>query len=600
MKRCLKFFHVAIALTLASVGIAGTGRVGNGADPRAIIIRKARVEAVNMTGKLQIHHEVAAAALKPKGVAKIFLESPDLIDRLSLDIHNSDHMYDLESSRPTCAWTNDPDESVVPPGLNTIRFSLPLCEPFLKSQGRSFAIHVLIHESVHHLLRDPQIKKTLGVNFSGSEQKQYEQEEQVCDQIADAIIAGFEKVAEAGISHWQDMAIPEKIESRGFHSGIWTGETGDARSSNKMLVWGGCRETESALYGCAKYFNDGSVYDPQTDSWQRMSVDNAPEGRIEHSAIWTSFGRNDSIHKFFVWGGCTDGDGCQRYLNDGGIYDIETSNWQTVNSKDAPSARSHHSVVWTGEEFLIWGGDFGVHTPGLKAVALDDGGAYNPVTKKWRKIPSSVGTISGRSFHTAIWTGETNNPDTSNRMLVWGGCDFEEFYYCKEHYGDGAFFNPATWKWEPLVTSGNSPTPRRLHGAVHIPEHNSLLIWGGERRARKLNDGAYLNLEDLTWRTMATPAPEKRSRHSLVWTGDYLIVFGGEVDLSNYAEDVGIFQFPASGSGPGKWQQVESEVMPFKVKNHSAVWSPKGMLIWGGQTDRLSFENIGAVFVPGE
>ena len=144
------------------------------------------------------------------------------------------------------------------------------------------------------------------------------------------------------------------------------------------------------------------------------------------------------------------------------------------------------------------------------------------------------------------------------------------------------------------------PSARRLHGSLHIPEHNVLVVWGGQRRSRQLNDGAYLDLKDLSWQAMKQPAPERRSRHTLVWTGDHVIVFGGETGNNTYAEDIGVFSFPNGANGPGKWESLSADMIPLKVINHTAVWTPYGMMVWGGQTDRRAFANIGAMFRPGD
>jgi len=57
----------------------------------------------------------------------------------------------------------------------------------------------------------------------------------------------------------------------------------------------------------------------------------------------------------------------------GGRYDPETDRWTATTNQAAPSARSLHTAIWTGDSMLVWGGSesepFGV---------LGDGGLYHP------------------------------------------------------------------------------------------------------------------------------------------------------------------------------------------------------------------------------
>ncbi len=599
------FAAALLFLFIAAPLPAPPGIGGNPGDIRILMFKKARIEATNAVYKISIFRNLVERELNLTGpVEKIFFDD-GILEKLSVDILQSPHQYDVKE-RPTCAWTNDPDPAVKPPGLDTVRLSLPTCAPYLKNRGQTYAVHILIHESVHHLLRDDAFRKSIGLEFTGDDSTKRRQEEDFCDLVAETAIAAFEKIAKAGVPHWTDMSMQHNLEQRGFHSAFWTGETGNPLSANRMLIWGGCRETETAIYGCAKYFNDGGLYNPyqqdKAKQWENIVTINAPEGRIEHAAVWTDFAVDKrNRFKMFVWGGCTSGDGCIKYLNTGGIFDPAARNWVPVGiDENTPSARSNHSVVWTGSEYLVWGGSFGAHTPNQKAVAYRDGASYNPLTQHWTKIAENPDLkFAGRSFHSAIWTGNTGNPVSSNKMLVWGGCDVEEYLFCNNHYNDGAFYDPKTGTWSALEAKGVAPSARRLHGELHIRERNLFMVWGGQQKNRELPDGAYLDLKTMTWNTMKQPAPERRSRHTLVWTGEHVIAFGGETSNDGYVEDIGVYTLPATGSGPGQWEALRGEFLPFKVKNHTAIWTPVGMMVWGGQTDYTAFENIGAIFHPG-
>ena len=131
--------------------------------------------------------------------------------------------------------------------------------------------------------------------------------------------------------------------------------------------------------------------------WVAGTSANAPSARYNHSAVWTG-------SEFIVWGGNFS---AQQYSDSGARYKPDVDTWQNLSPLDAPSARSGHSAVWTGTEMIVWGG-FATN------AALGTGGRYNPSTGKWAPV-SSVNAPSAREGHIAVWTG--------SRMVVWGGDD---------------------------------------------------------------------------------------------------------------------------------------------------------------------------------
>src|SRR5438445_106777 len=81
------------------------------------------------------------------------------------------------------------------------------------------------------------------------------------------------------------------------------------------------------------------------DTWTATSLTDAPDGRIDHTAVWTG-------SEMIVWGG-TDG---ISYFNIGGRYAPSTDIWTGTSTTGAPSARESHTAVWTGSQMIVWGG----------------------------------------------------------------------------------------------------------------------------------------------------------------------------------------------------------------------------------------------------
>jgi hypothetical protein len=130
------------------------------------------------------------------------------------------------------------------------------------------------------------------------------------------------------------------------------------------------------------------AYNPTNNTWR--AVARPPLASREQAAsVWTG-------SEWIVWGGTTG----QNELNDGAAYNPATNTWRTL----AVSPLSPRGVggVWTGTEMIVsagWTG--GKPRGGNGELALDDGAAYSPSTDQWRPIaagPAHPGFVS-------IWTG---------------------------------------------------------------------------------------------------------------------------------------------------------------------------------------------------
>ena len=80
--------------------------------------------------------------------------------------------------------------------------------------------------------------------------------------------------------------------------------------------------------------------------------------------------------------------------------------WTATSTTNAPTGRSGHTAVWTGSEMIVWGGRW------LATATLNTGGRYNPSTDSWTAT-STTNAPAARGAHTAVWTG--------SEMIVWGG-----------------------------------------------------------------------------------------------------------------------------------------------------------------------------------
>ena len=212
------------------------------------------------------------------------------------------------------------------------------------------------------------------------------------------------------------------------------------------------------------------------DTWIATSVVNAPEARDAHTTVWTGT-------EMIVWGGSFVDNSGAHYLNTGARYDPITDSWVTMNTTNAPTARSVHSAVWTGSEMIIWGG----YSDATGEVRT--GGRYNPITDSWTPT-GTTNAPTARVQHTAIWSG--------NEMIVWGG------YGCGGNcnLNTGGQYNPTTDNWVAISTI-NAPSARWYHRAMWTG--SEMIIWGGTDGTNYLNTGGRYNPKADGWTATAVP-----------------------------------------------------------------------------------------------
>jgi N-acetylneuraminic acid mutarotase len=292
--------------------------------------------------------------------------------------------------------------------------------------------------------------------------------------------------------------------------------------------------------------------------------------------------------------------------------------WVNGSLDDVPDPRYGASAVWTGSQMLVWGGlgpsasdrSGGRYDPATDIwqpisrigapsarerasavwtgsamivwggqestfVPLNTGGRYDPLSDTWTPT-SAPAPNSGRADHTAVWTG--------TQMIVWGGTSRDRSSGHISYFG-GMKYDPALDSWSS-VSSFPAPEPRARHVAVWTG--NTMLVWGGEGSSGSLNSGARYDPTTDSWTPMTlASAPGPRVGATGVWTGSVLTVWGG------------IFTNTGGNYDPttDAWQATSIVNAPTGVSGHSAVWTGSRMLIWGGSNGTQDVAT-GALYNP--
>jgi hypothetical protein len=300
--------------------------------------------------------------------------------------------------------------------------------------------------------------------------------------------------------------------------------------------------------------------------WTPTAAASAPAPRQRHSAVWTG-------SKMIVWGGF----GAASYESSGGIYDPATDTWTSMSAAGAPAGRTELAMVWAGGSLVVWGGI-------NNSSALADGAAYDPAKDTWSALPIA-GAPGPRLGHSGVWTGA--------RVIFWGGNDLFDWHK------DGALLTPGSPSaWSGSTDATGAPGPREGHTALWTGKE--MLIWGGWNGGPYLDDGGALDPAtdaDGAWSAITTTgAPSARTEHAAVWTDKAMMVWGGcgGDACVNVLGDGGVW---TPGAGGGSWRAVAAAPAITPRQRHTAVWTGKEVILWGGKA-KSGITATGARFVP--
>ncbi len=279
-------------------------------------------------------------------------------------------------------------------------------------------------------------------------------------------------------------------------------------------------------------------------SWRAGGGTAAPSSRTTASAVWTG-------EEWLIWGGLGS---ASTPLNSGSGYRPGTDSWADINASDPPQARRDHTAVWTGEEMIVWGG-FG-------SSVLNTGGRYSRKNLSWRAI-ATVNAPDARSRHGAAWTGR--------RMVVFGGWSPTGFR------NDGGAYDPATDTWATLPTAG---APSARAEATVIWTGSGVLVWGG---AGAPATGAFLRCDangiPVAWESL--PVLEgfaPRHLHVAAWDGRRFMVWGGRDSATgSFLGDGAVLDMDTR-----TWTRMSATGSPSPRMGAMGAWTGDELLVFGG------------------
>jgi N-acetylneuraminic acid mutarotase len=176
---------------------------------------------------------------------------------------------------------------------------------------------------------------------------------------------------------WAPMSTAGAPSPRRDMAFAWTG--------SEFIVWGGISVSSGG-----EALNDGARYDPATDTWQRLPVSDA-SGGADAMAAWTGT-------EMITWDGglpsLIGSDGFPTKTPTLRLYDPVTDSWRATSSLCEPylGAGEMHAH-WTGSRLFVWNNN------------SDNGYFYDPASDSWAAI-DSLGGPPARGGAASAWTGD--------------------------------------------------------------------------------------------------------------------------------------------------------------------------------------------------
>jgi Kelch motif len=242
------------------------------------------------------------------------------------------------------------------------------------------------------------------------------------------------------------------------------------------------------------------AYNPSTNTWRPLAT---PIKFAPAVVVWTG-------SRVLEWGGGC----CDSSSNTGAIYDPASDTWAAIPVAPMPAVHAAGGV-WDGTELLVAGGSrFGQDSHGVYTdLPMAEAAAYNPNTRTWRRLPPMPAPRGGAS---ATWTG--------TEMVLVGGFRSVEGNPLR----DAVAYNPRTNAWH---TMSRPEIGRTNHMAVWTG--HQLVVWGGfgnvdsrHRPTAPAHGESYDPVTD-TWTALPKSVLRARSPQVMLWTGKYVLIWGG-------------------------------------------------------------------------
>jgi hypothetical protein len=337
---------------------------------------------------------------------------------------------------------------------------------------------------------------------------------------------------------WRTLA-PEPFAIPQGQTSVWTGR--------QLIVFGRRPEINPSV-------DVAEAYDPARNAWRRLSPPKGPGYVPGYQSVWTGsqmlvFGAFHSV-----------------------AYTPSTDTWRTL-PKGVPGG----IVVWTGREAIGWGG-------GCCGDAWSNGAAYDPTTGRYRALPRSP--LAPSQGPLGAWTGR-------ELVLLVDGIDPATAKPYPGTLARAAAYDPVARTWRRIAPL---PVTGRFAGNAVWDGHDVLVAAAGPGARSTYAYDPAMN----RWRRLAS-LPRARAGATAIWTGDRLILWGGQNLAANVPGGLrdGLVYEPEAN----RWSTIPAA--PMRSSGSAVTWTGRSLLVVGGTigsskatNNRVVHLREGASFTP--
>lgn len=266
--------------------------------------------------------------------------------------------------------------------------------------------------------------------------------------------------------------------------------------------------------------------------------------------------------------GASDWNGQQLFVwgssaNRGWLYTAATDEWKSCAPPLKAGTRSGASAVWGGNRVYVFGYAASC-TEGSTERGCASGQVYDVDNDRWDEM-STTSAPRGTGQHSSVWTGK--------ELIVWGGLTGND---PRRSNVEGGTFDPTTSTWSRLPTL-NAPEARIRHSTVWTG--TKMIVWGGVGPADgiSLGNGKAYDPVTQSWSDLSLlGAPAPRSFHSAAWTGTEMVIWGG-VGCGGTCDDGRAYNVATDS-----WRTVSTTGGPGRRVRSASVWTGSEVIVWGG------------------
>lgn len=311
------------------------------------------------------------------------------------------------------------------------------------------------------------------------------------------------------------------------------------------------------------YSNTEEPADTSGNKWISKIPNDSDKVRPGNRGCVAVYGSN----KLIAFGGMDD-----QFLvkNDLWMYESLTNTWKQMiadNVQGSPSTRYSHAMVCIGSEVVMFGGNRKAYIHNLNDTWLYDTNANVWTQKIANDSPNSP---LARGGHKMVWDG--------SKGIMFGG-----YNDTATHMSDLWWYDPATNVWTQKIENGAFGSPVARSGHEMVWDGTRVIMFGG-------NDGTLKN--DLWWYDPVTniwkekiakkikTSPLPRQSFCMIWTGNKVIMFGGDITGEKDMNDLWWYD-PAANTWTQKIENGAPD-SPVARSGHEMVWDGEKAIMFGG------------------